>query len=154
MTRKEVEGQMEVRGAGEVRQFEAIRLRSELNTRRIMETVYGTRRSDRPHRLLYLLLQIVIFWPIHDRFRSLLETKGKKQGPGGCAPSPGVPHQIVLAVRFRSSSGLSLPYPSCPAYLPHTHPFPSSCHSLSTLPTSHVVVCLSFFGPFSCESSS
>lgn len=35
-------GHMEaVRRAGKVRQFEAIRLRSALNTRRILETVYG-----------------------------------------------------------------------------------------------------------------
>lgn len=73
---------MEVRGAGEVRQFEAIRLRSELNTRRILETVYGTRRSDGHYRLLYLYYKLSYSGQFTTVLYHFWRERAKNKDPG------------------------------------------------------------------------
>lgn len=135
-----------MRGAGEVRQFEAIRLRSELNTRRILETVDGTRRAMNHYSRVEYGCTFIVICRILTNSRLSWNTfghKGQKTWHRGCAPSHGVPHQIASAVPFRSSSGLC-PLPRRALLTPHSS-LSSSYHSLSPLPPSHVVVCLSFF---------
>lgn len=74
--------------------------------------------------------------------------KGRKQGPGGCAPS----HGVLGPCRFAALA--SLPQPRCA-----THPGPSPCSHLA-LPSYHTLSsqsCCSLprgFFSFPCESSS
>jgi len=89
----------------EVRQGKG--LDSALNTRRILETVYGRTRAMNHQRMVVPLLRFVILSAIMTLLVQIWDERAKKQGPGGCARRSGVFHQIVWSVLFRSS-GLCL----------------------------------------------
>ncbi|KAF8496867.1 hypothetical protein F5888DRAFT_1703228 [Russula emetica] len=87
------------------------------------------------------LLQIVIFWPIHDSHGSLFVTKGKNEA--GAVHSHGSP---IRSFRPCCETALAFACVGVLPCLPPPHPsFSLSYHSLSPLPPSHAVVCLSFF---------
>lgn len=116
---------------------------SALNTRRSLEMVYGTRRAKNHQRWLYLYYKF-LYSRQFTTFMVLFSSQwAKNRAPGLCTFSRGPPSDRFGRAVSRSS-GLCQPRRATLLTSPHPS-FSSSYLSLSPLPPSHVVVCLSFF---------